>query len=314
MLKIVSSLMFAVFLSAALPVGATGAVALRVSVMPTSTIAPLYIAKKFGFFADEGLDVEFAPTAGGAIGIPGLVGKSYDVAFSNNVSALAAVAQGIDVQLVSPTPGGGTVDSALIARRADGVKSGKDLEGKIVAVNTNRNVIWLYVREWIRQTGGDPAKVTFREVPFPQMIDALKQKQIDAAFEVNVFVIAASHDPALEIVSKPYAEVQPGVQSSQYLVMRSFIEANRDTMDRFLRAMRRGGEWYDAHLESDELFELVAEFTKVPKVVLKELKFLPMEEKIDAGELEKTMILMRKEGLLAKDIDVRPMIYAPKTQ
>lgn len=314
MLKIVSSLMFAVFLSAALPAGATGAVALRVSVIPTSTIAPLYIAKKFGFFADEGLDVEFAPTAGGAIGIPALVGKSYDVAFSNNVSALAAVAQGIDVQLVSPTPGGGTVDSALIARRADGVKSGKDLEGKIVAVNTNRNVIWLYVREWIRQTGGDPAKVTFREVPFPQMIDALKQKQIDAAFEVNVFVIAASHDPALEIVSKPYAEVQPGVQSSQYLVMRSFIEAHRDTMDRFLRAMRRGGEWYDAHLESDELVELVAEFTKVPKVVLKELKFLPMEEKIDAGELEKTMILMRKEGLLAKDIDVRPMIYAPKTQ
>jgi hypothetical protein len=48
--------------------------------------------------------------------------------------------------------------------------------------------------------------------------------------------------------------------------------------------------------------------------VLKELKFLPMEDKIDVGELEKTMILMRKEGLLAKDIDVRPMVYAPKAQ
>jgi NitT/TauT family transport system substrate-binding protein len=293
---------------------AAEAVTLRISVIPTSVLAPLYAAMKNGYFREEGLNLELAPTAGGAIGIPGLVGGSYDIAFSNNVSALQAVSQGIDVQLLAPFPGGSADETAVIARKGEGIKTGRDLAGKTVAVNTNRNVIWLYVREWIRQTGGDPSAVTFREVAFPQMIDALKQKQIDAAFEINVFVIAAAKDPALEIVSYPYREVQPGVQPSQYLATRKFIDGNKDKIERFLRALKRGDQWFNSHIGSDELFALVADFTKLPVEVVRQMKFQPVLEKIELGELEKTMVLMKRDGLLKKDVDAAAMIYAPEKQ
>jgi NitT/TauT family transport system substrate-binding protein len=278
-------------------------------VIPTSVLAPLYAAIKFGYFKEEGLNIELAPTAGGAIGIPGLVGGSYDIAFSNNVSALAAVSQGIDVQMLAPFPEGAAEETAVIARKGDAIRTGRDLAGKVVAVNTNRNVIWLYVREWIRKTGGDPASVTFREVAFPQMIDALKQKQVDAAFEINVFVIAASKDPDLQVVAFPYREVQPKVQPSQYLATRKFIEGNKDKIDRFLRGLKRGNDWFDAHIGSDELFSLVAGFTRLPEAVVREMKFQPVAKTVEPAELEKTMVLMRRDGLLKADVNVKSMIY-----
>ncbi|MBR0873209.1 ABC transporter substrate-binding protein [Bradyrhizobium tropiciagri] len=284
---------------------------LRISVIPTSVLAPLYAALANGYFKDEGLNVELAPTAGGAIGIPGLVGGSYDIAFSNNVSALSAVAQGIDVQLLAPFPDGAADETAVIARKGEGIKTGRDLNGKVVAVNTNKNVIWLYVREWIRQTGGDLSKITFREVAFPQMLDALKQKQIDAAFEINVFVIAAGKDPALEIVSFPYREVQPQVQPSQFVATRKFIQGNKDKIDRFLRALNRGGEWFDANIGKDELFALVAGFTKLPVDVVRKMNFQPVAKKLELAELDKTMALMKREGLLKADVDTKAMIYTP---
>jgi NitT/TauT family transport system substrate-binding protein len=286
---------------------------LRVSVIPTSVLAPLYAAMANGYFKDEGLSLELAPTAGGAIGIPGLVGGSYDIAFSNNVSALSAVAQGIDVQLLAPFPQGAADETAVIARKGEGIKTGRDLNGKVVAANTNKNVIWLYLREWIRKTGGDPSKITFREVAFPQMIDALKQKQIDAAFEINVFVIAASKDPALEVVSFPYREVQPNVQPSQYVATRKFIQGNPDKIARFLRALDRGNKWFDTHIGTDELYSLVAGFTKLPVDVVRQMKFQPVAQRVELVELEKTMTLMRREGMLTADVNAKGMIYSPGT-
>jgi NitT/TauT family transport system substrate-binding protein len=218
------------------------------------------------------------------------------------------------VQLLAPFPQGAADETAVIARKGEGIKTGRDLNGKRVAVNTNRNVIWLYVREWIRQTGGDLSTITFREVAFPQMIDALKQKQVDAAFEINVFVIAASKDPALEVVSFPYREVQPGVQPSQYLAMRKFVEGDKDKISRFLRALNRGNEWFDAHIGTDELFSLVAEFTRLPEAVVRQMKFQPVAKANEVEELAKTKELMKREGLLKADVDVSRMIYSSNKQ
>ncbi|MFX4497600.1 ABC transporter substrate-binding protein, partial [Acinetobacter baumannii] len=83
-------------------------------------------------------------------------------------SVLLASQQGLDVKVIAP----GTkvlladVDTAPIIVRSDsGIKNGKDMEGKSIAVNTRNNVIWLYARAWIKATGGDPDKVVFKEIP-----------------------------------------------------------------------------------------------------------------------------------------------------
>src|SRR5258708_26935591 len=81
--------------------------------------------------------------------------------------------------------------NGLVARQGDSIKTGKDLEGKTVAVNTRKGIIWLFARAWIAKSGGDPSKVTFKEEPLPHMRGALRGKQIDAAFMANPVFHAA---------------------------------------------------------------------------------------------------------------------------
>ena len=71
-----------------MPAGA--AEKLRVSIIPINDVTPLFSAIKQGYFAEEGLEIDTAPSAGGAVGIPGLVAGSYDIVYGNVVSMLLA--------------------------------------------------------------------------------------------------------------------------------------------------------------------------------------------------------------------------------
>jgi len=117
---------------------------LRVSIIPINDVTPLFAAIKQGYFAEEGLEVDTAPSAGGATGIPGLIAGSFDIVYGNVVSMLLAAQQGIDIRVVAPGTKIETVEndtSAMVVRADSGIATGKDLEGKTVGVNTRNNVI-----------------------------------------------------------------------------------------------------------------------------------------------------------------------------
>src|SRR6188768_2868934 len=147
---------------------------MRVSTIPIIDIAPLQVAIAKGYFAAEGIEVDTTPTQGGAAGIPALAAGQVQVVFSNVVSIIQAAKQGLGIQIIAPasTTGDEPPDqAALIAKKGTPLKTGKDFEGKRIAVNTRNNIIWLYARAWVRATGGNPDAVTYLEVPFPQMVD-----------------------------------------------------------------------------------------------------------------------------------------------
>ncbi|RJF76497.1 ABC transporter substrate-binding protein [Rhodopseudomonas palustris] len=285
---------------------------LRVSIIPINDVTPLFAAIKNGYFAEEGLEVDTAPSSGGAAGIPGLVAGSYDIVYGNVVSMLLATQQGIDIRVVAPGTKIETAEndtSAMVVRADSGITSGKDLEGKSVGVNTRNNVIWLYARAWIKQTGGDPDKVTYREVPHPQMEDALRQKQVDAGYMVIPYVALATAKPEFKSVGHPYSAVQLGVDVGQYLTTSKFLADKPETAAKFLRALRRGVEWYNANRGKPELLEIVSGFTKIDVELLKKVKMSPSPLKVDPDQIEKTMKLMIDNKLLRAPIDVKPLLF-----
>lgn len=297
--------------SLAIPARAAELEKLRVSIIPIGDVAPLFAAKKNGYFQDEGLEIDTTPSAGGAVGIPGMIAGSFDIAFGNVVSTLLAAQQGIDIKIIAPAT---KVDSAAsdtseIIVRSDGdIKSGKDLEGKSVAVNTRNNVIWLYARAWIKQTGGNPDKVTYREVPHPQMEDALRQKQVDAGFMVAPFSILALAKPGLQAIGKPYSEVKPGVDVGQYLTSGKNLAAKPETFAKFAKALHRGIEWYNANLKSPELIDIIAGYTKIDRAVFKALELAAAPLRADPAQITKTMDLMIENKLLRQKLDIAKIV------
>ncbi len=105
----------------------------KVAYQPTSSNGPLYIAEEEGFFAQQGIDVEFVKIANSAAALPLLI--SGDVAVSTGplkIGLVNAVAKGEHVRIVadkgSVTPGSCT-GYALMVR--------KDLFDKGIVTNVS---------------------------------------------------------------------------------------------------------------------------------------------------------------------------------
>jgi NitT/TauT family transport system substrate-binding protein len=290
---------------------ATQAQTLRVNYIPILDVTPVFVAIDKGFFKEQGIDIVATPSTGGAAGVPGLMAGAYDVMYGNVVSTLMAQQQGFKLKIVSAGTkqyAGVAATNGLIARKGENLKTGKDLEGKTVAVNTRNGVIWLFARSWIAKTGGDPAKVRFKEVPFPQMNDALRGKQVDAAFNVNPFFGAAVGGTEFELVALPYTEVQPGVEVGQYVTTEEYFNKNPALLAKYNTAFEKGVAWYNANLDNPDLRRIVADFTKMQPELVAKISLVKLPEKIDLASQITTAKLMKDSGLLTSDIDVRAMI------
>jgi len=308
--------MFAVAASALLaaPAGAQEKKALKVSIIPISDVAPLFAAIKEGYFKQHGLEVDTAPTAGGAIGVPGLMAGAYDIAFTNVVSTLQARAQGLPVKIIAPGSAigdgsQGEGGAGILVRKGEGIRTGADLAGKSLAVNTQKNIIWLYALAWVQKAGGDPGKVIVREVPFPQMVDALRGKRVDAVFAVDPFLTIARADAGLEFLGSPYIAVQPNLSVAQYVATEDFIAKNPETVKRFNAALQMGIGWVNRNLQNKELHELLSSYTKIsPALLAKMAQPAVAPTKVDVDSIRKTVVLMKAHQLLATDVNVDALL------
>src|SRR4051812_6649430 len=144
--RIVCSLLI-LFGVVAAPPAATAQEKIRLGLLPFSESLGAVIAERQGFFKAEGLDVEVTKFESGALAVPVLQPGRIDIAFSNTVSTLQAIEQGLDAMLLAPgavvrrSPPDTT--TALIVRKGS-IGKLKDFEGKRVAVNVINSSAWLH--------------------------------------------------------------------------------------------------------------------------------------------------------------------------
>ena len=169
-------------------------------------------------------------------------------------------------------------------------------------------MIWLYARAWVKTTGGDPERVTFKEVPFPQMEDALRQQRVDAAFMVPPFSIVAAQKGGLGKVGMPYSDVQPGVDVGQYVTTGKLLATKPDTAKKFVAALRKGVEWYNANLTNEALLTLISGYTRADVALLKLAPVPTAPSRTDISQVRKTMELMIESKLLPAPLDLDKIV------
>ena len=279
----------------------------RVSIVPIFVVAPHVVADRFGYFTAEGISVTTQPVQGGTVGIPGLIAGSFDVLYSNSVSVLTALSRGIDLRIIAegtripikpPDP------ASLLQRRGAGFHSGKDLEAKVIGINARFDIQWLIAQAWIKQTGGDPSKVSYREIPLPAMLDAIANNQVDAAVLVDPFLTVGLGDPRFELVDWAQSKVMPGLPSSMWVVSGAFAAAKPNLVDAYVRAFLKGAEWVNAHLGDEAYLQLVASYTKTDEKILAKMVVGKQAMDIDVAGIERLAALMRENGLLNSDVNI----------
>jgi NitT/TauT family transport system substrate-binding protein len=292
--------------------GAAEPVQLHVSIVPIFDVAPLFAATEQGFFAAEDISVTTQAVQGGVVGIPGLVAGSYDVCYTNSISAVVALERGIDLRIVAlGAPNGPTPPDAagLLKRKGDPHRTGKDLEGKTLGVNARRDIQWLICRAWVKATGGDPDKVDFREVPVPQALDALKTKQVDAALVLDPFLTIGLGSPDFELLAWPFNVVLPNMRTAMWVVTGQTADTKPELVTRFVRGFRKGVAWVNDNLGKEPYLKLVSSYTRIDPNLVQKMHVPPALATTDLGPIKEMIALMREHGLLTKDIDVQAKVF-----
>jgi NitT/TauT family transport system substrate-binding protein len=293
------------------PSGGLEQTKVTVGTLPIVDAVTVAIAQQKGYFSQEGLEVELKTLAGGAAAVPGLVNGELQFAFGNFVSFFGAQAKGAaDLKLVADgyqaTPG-----MFLIMRGKDSaVGRPQDLVGKKVAVNTKNNIVELTARSALEANGVDPSKVTFVEIPFPDMQAALERKNVDAAFMVEPYITQSQRNAGTTPIVDAAAGATQDVPIAGWATSTKFAEANPKTVAAFQRAIVKAQQ--DAS-DRRNVEEAIPGYAKVDKDTASLMHLGTWPTTLNSVRLRRVIDLMRKYGVLDKDLDVDAMIFAGKT-
>jgi NitT/TauT family transport system substrate-binding protein len=248
--------------------GASGSSAavtkISVGVIPIIDVAPLYLGIQKGIFTKHGLEVTAKPAQGGAAIVPAVLSGENQFGFSNVVSLLTAREKG--VPLISVAGGASSTGdpakdvNAVLVAKGSTLQSAKDLEGKKVAINSLNNIGDTTIKTAVKKAGGDPSKVNFVEMPFPDMPAQLANGTIDAAWESEPFRTAIL-DAGGRILFDNLTETYPTLQIAQWFTSAKLKQEKPEVVANFTTAINESMTYATEH--PDEARAVLGSYTKI---------------------------------------------------
>lgn len=282
---------------------------ITVGVIPIVDVAPIYLGKQKGFFAQQKIDPTLQPTSGGAAIVPGVLSGKFKFGFSNVVSLLIAKERGLPLKVVangnSSTGKVGHDFGAVVVPKNSPIKTPKDLAGKRISINNLQNIGDTTVRASIRKAGGDPTTPKFVEINFPDAWAAVGKKQVDAAFLVEPFVTQAVAQGG-RVVAWNFADPAPDMTIATYFTTEKVIASEKDLVSRFETAINKSLQYANTH--PDEVRSIVATYTKIPPAVLAKITLPAYPPQVNRASMETLGNDARTDGLLKKAPDVAGLL------
>ena len=278
---------------------------ISVAVIPIADCAPIFLGKAKGFFSNHGLDIELSTAGGGAVIIPGVLSGQVQMGFSNVPSLLIAQSKGL--QFIGIAPGAASSGvrghdfSAIIAPGDSPINNAKDLENKTIAVNTLNNIGDISVRAGVRAAGGDPTKVKFIEVPFPDVPPAIADHRLDAAWVVEPFLTIALSRGA-KVVDWNLVEVAPKMMIAVYFTLQKYAKENPDIVKRFKAAITELLAYADSH--ADEVRKIIPTYTRITPEIAAKITLPKWSTEINRESSQVIADLALQDGMITKKADI----------
>jgi NitT/TauT family transport system substrate-binding protein len=215
---------------------------------------PIYIARKLGYFQEQGIDLEVVPVPTGAAALTAVTTGSAQVAVGTPATTIRAREQGYKVKII-----GALVNQAayqLVVREDVAKKLNltsatpmveriRKLKGLTISTNGAGGAPDNTLRYVLREAGLNPdSDVTITPIPSDQAVLAVfGQKRIDGFIRsAPTTVMVIEKHKALRMIDFAKGEYKPlsGILSSAITVGEPWLEKNPDLAVRLLRALNRG--------------------------------------------------------------------------
>jgi NitT/TauT family transport system substrate-binding protein len=271
--------------------------------------ASAYVAKEEGFFQKRGLDVTLQLIAINSTIPAALQADSLQIGGPTMSVLLQAIEGGLDQVVVA---GGGVTSKssakavAVVQRAAAGIAKPADLVGKKVGVPGIGAFLHVLFREWLTQQGVDWRKVSFVEVSFPTMSDALKGGSVDAVVTADPIMRRIVAAGTGSVVSYFLEDVEEGKPTVVYSASRAWAQKNPAAVKAFQEAIVEGANFVKAN--DLKTHEDMAKYIHLPPEILKGVLISLPDPIVTEAQVSWWVGIMKKQEMLKIDPKVAALI------
>ena len=221
---------------------------LNVAVVPALDSAGFFVALYGGLFKAQGLNVHFTPATSSQTVIAGQVKGQFDVTGGNYVSYIQAQQRHeADLYIVAEASVMGPATQGIYTMPDSKITDLSGLEGKTIAINAPKNILYLLAASVLAEHGINPGFVHFASVPFPNMTAKLQSGAVSAALLPEPF--ASGAEEAQGVV--PLADLNQGATTSfpiaGYVVTKQWAAKYPHTLAAFYTAIEEGQQIADTN-------------------------------------------------------------------
>jgi NitT/TauT family transport system substrate-binding protein len=281
----------------------------KVGLIPTIDVAPLYLAQQRGTFKDHGLKVEIQEVQTGAASMAAVMSGEYQFGFAAPAPEIQAQAKGLPIQVVaSAYASGDELSQAVVAPASSGITSLLDLQGKTVAVNALQAINDVVLRGDVEKAGGDHTKIKFIALPYPDMSAALDSGQVDAAYLIEPFLSGAVAGGAKVVLKNPQVELvgNQNTNLSSYFASTKYIDGNSDTVKAFVDAVNEANDY--AQKNPDEVRRIIPTYTAIKSEVANKMAIGQFLTSIDRETFDVVGKYMHEFGWIKKEPDLAALL------
>lgn len=267
-----------------------------IATTPVDGGAAVYYANDLGIFKKHGLNVEVSSLTSGSAVAAGVASGTYDFAQSSLPPLIEAHARGIPFVLILPTSTSHVGDNPvaeLVTLPTSPIRTGRDLNGKTLAVNTLSDLTLIATRAWIDANGGDSSTAHYLEVPFVEMWPAVVAGRVDAAFIATPALLTAQEAGA-RALAKGFGSIANTIAVNAWFTTKAYAAAHPDVVKNVVAALAEAGRWGNTHRA--ESAQILGKYSKL--VITPTMARAVYGERLVASEIQPIIDLSVRYGLL----------------
>lgn len=250
--------------------------------------AQAFYAQDLGIFKKYGINAEITilRKGGGAAATAAIAGGAADIGEGDIVSTANAHQRGINIMIIAPSGifRATAPTTEVIVAKDSPIKTGKDLEGKTIALISPEGPSRIATNAWLEASGASLDKVTFLELPPVNMAAAVEHGTIAAAV-INEPSLVASQS-CCRVLANNFQSVGNVWQLNSWYASADWIAKNQDLAHRFALAMREAAVWANNPANHAKSGEILNKYTPFPPDLLPKMNRATYGELLDPKTMQ----------------------------
>lgn len=236
-----------------------------------SNIAPVFMGLEKGFFAAEGIDLDWQDGRGSNKNLKLLSAKKLLMSFAGAGTAAKFISQGSPLKVVWAYLQ--TSPMAIIAHEDLGIRSPKDLEGKRLGAPPYSGTMAIFPA-FANRNGVDVSKITLVNVTPAALQPSLLSRKVDAVFGYYPRDVPFLRSKGAKVNYLRYADHGVNPLDLSIVVHNSVFNDKPETLRRLLRGLSKSVAYTQTHPDEAvaALQKLVPLSVKNPEVALQGVK------------------------------------------